>query len=248
MFLLSAKAFPALRVASVLAALTALAGTVSPAVAQDTAGPYVRLYGGLSSVEGMLSADPSTADLDLDGGSGLTFGGAAGYAFDNGFRTEIDLSLSEADFDGTFTENIQVFVPCGEISGSPCLDGRVDGEYEGLSAMAMAYYDFSTGSALTPYVGIGLGLIDTELEATTSGTLNAGSTSDFVLLDGSDTELAYRVAAGLSYDLGAVDLTADYSWTRTGRLSLDGQGAFTTFGFNNRVNVHSFTLGVRYAF
>lgn len=234
---------------------TLLAGTVfaflttmTTFVAAQEPGAYGRLYGGLSAIEGMTFNDASTADLDLDGGSGFTFGGALGYAYGNGFRTELDVSRSEADLDGIFTENVQVFVPCGETSNSPCLNGTVDGEYEGLSAFAMAFYDFTSGSSLTPYIGLGIGLLDAELEATTPGALNDAATIEFALLDGSDTELAYRIAAGVGYDAGAFDVLLDYSWTRSGKLALAGQGAFTTFGFDKRVNAHSFTLGVRYAF
>lgn len=228
-----------------LVAMTSLVGAQESGQGQ---GPYVRIYGGLASVEGMSFADAATADLDLDGGSGFTYGAAFGYAFESGLRLEADIARSEADLDGTFQENVQAFIPCGESPSNPCLDGTVDGEYEGLSAIAMAYYDFNTRSALTPYIGVGLGLIDVELEATTPGALNDGPTTPFDLVDGSSTELATRLAAGLAYDAGTFDMTADYSWTRAGRADLGGQGAFTTFGFAPRANVHSFTLGARVSF
>ncbi|MEQ8733602.1 MAG: outer membrane beta-barrel protein [Rhodospirillaceae bacterium] len=228
-------------------AVVTLAAMTSLAAAQD-AGPYAKLYGGLQSIEGMSFADPATADLDLDGGRGLTLGGTLGYGFGNGFRTAFDVSYGEADLDGTFQENVQVFVPCGELSGSPCLNGTVDGDYSSLSGFAMAYYDFATGSALTPYIGVGVGLMDANLEATTLGTLNVGTTSEFELVDGSDSEFGTRVAAGFAYDAGAFDLTADYSWTRSGRLDLAGQGAYTTFNFDKRVNAHTFTVGTRLKF
>lgn len=230
---------------SSIAAVTLVAMT-SLTAAQEAGhqqGPYARLYGGLSSVEGMSFTDAATANLDLDGGSGVTYGAAFGYAFGSGLRLEADVALSEADLDGTFQENAQVFVPCGEISGSPCLDGTVDGDFEGLSAIAMAYYDFNTGTALRPYIGAGLGLIDVDLDATTPGALNDGPTTPFTLVDGSSTELATRLAAGLAYDAGMFDVTLGYSWTRAGRADLGGRGTFVTFDFAPRVNVHSFTLG-----
>lgn len=244
MFLLSKIAPLSTLAASAFAFLL----TMTSLVAAQEPGAYGRLYGGMTSVEGMTFNDATTADLDLDGGSGFTFGGSLGYGFGNGFRTELDVARSQADLDGTFQENVQVFVPCGEISNSPCLNGTVDGEYEGLSAFAMAYYDFAAGSSISPYIGLGIGLLDADLEATTPGALNDATTIDFALLDGSDTELAYRIAAGVGYDVGAFDILLDYSWTRSGKLALAGQGAFTTFGFDKRVNAHSFTLGVRYAF
>lgn len=232
--------------ATVIGAATLMALT-NMAAAQD-AGLYGRLYGGVATVGGLSFADPATANLDLKGGSGLTFGGAIGVKTGTGFRAELDLTLSEADLDGTFVENVQVFVPCGEISMSPCLDGRVDGEFEGRSAFAMGFYEFDTGNALSPYIGAGLGLYEVEIEATTPGALNDADTIEFVLLDDSDSKLAYRLAAGFAYDVGAFDITADYSWTRTGKSSLDGQGAFVTFDYDRRATVHQFTIGARYSF
>ena len=135
----------------------------------------------------------------------------------------------EADLDGTFFENVLTFVPCGEISNSPCLDGQVDGKFKGQSAMAMGFYEFPTGSAVAPYIGAGVGLYEVDIKATTTGGLNEAESIEFVLLDGSDTKLAYRLAAGFAYDAGSFDVTADYSWTRTAKTSLTGQGALHQF-------------------
>jgi opacity protein-like surface antigen len=54
----------------------------------------------------------------------------------------------------------------------------VDGDYEGLSAFAMAYYDFAAGSQITLYIGLGIGLVDAELEATTPGAFNDATRSN----------------------------------------------------------------------
>ncbi len=228
-----------------LAAMTTLAA--AQGVSGD-AGAYGRIYGGLSSIEDMSFADPATADLTLNGGSGLIFGGALGYSFGNGFRTELDVARSSADLDGALTENVQAFVPCGETPSNPCLDPDIDGDYTGWSGMAMAYYEFSTGSALMPYIGVGVGLVDVDLEAETIGRLKDGASSEFAIVDGSDSEFAYKLAAGAAYDIGAFDITLDYSYLRTGRVALDGRSAYTSFIFDRRANVHSFTVGARAAF
>lgn len=227
--------------AATLMALTTMAAAAEPGV-------YGRLYGGLATVSGLSFTDAATADLNLDGGSGLTFGGAVGLRTGSGFRAELDLTLSEADLDGTFVENVQAFVPCGESPQNPCLDGRVDGEFEGRSAFAMGFYEFDTGNGFAPYIGAGLGLYEVEIEATTPGAFNDGPTIEFALVDDSDTKVAYRLAAGFAYDVGAFDITADYSWTRTGKSSLSGQGAYVTFDYDRRATVHQVTLGARYAF
>lgn len=196
----------------------------------------------------MNFSDPATADLDLDGGTGLTFGGAVGYRFDSGVRFELDVAHTSADMDGALNENVQAFVPCGESPQNPCLDPDIDGDYSGLSGMAMAFYEFSTGSPLMPYVGVGIGLVNVDLEAETIGNFNDGTSSEFAIVDGSDSEFAYRLAAGFAYDIGAFDLTADYAFKRTGRVALDGQSAYTTFTFDRRARVHAFTLGARVSF
>ncbi len=232
--------------ASAVAVVT-LAAMTSLAAAQDE-GAYGRLYGGLASVEGMTFSDAATANLDLEGDTGLTFGGAIGYRTGFGLRTELDVTYTSADMDGTFQENVQLFVPCGETPDNPCLDGTIDGDYTGLSGMAMVYYDLNTGSALVPYVGAGIGLIDADIEAETLATFTDQPSAEFAVVDGSDSEFAFKLAAGFAYDAGAFDLTADYSYLRSNRFALDGQGAFTVFNFDRRSNVHSFTVGARYAF
>ncbi len=81
------------------------------------------------------------------------------------------------------------------------------------------------------------------------GKANDFGPIEFVILDDSDTKLAYRLAFGFhGYDVGAFDVTAGYSWTRTDRISLAGQGSFITFDFDRRARVHQFTIGARYAF
>ncbi len=100
-------------VATVAASAFAFLITMTSLVAAQEQGPYARLYGGPSSVQGMTFSDTMTADLDLDGGTGFTFGGTLGYSFGSWFRTEINLGYSEASLNGTFQENVQAFVPCG---------------------------------------------------------------------------------------------------------------------------------------
>ncbi len=98
---------------TVIGAATLMAMTSM--VAAQESGLYGRLYGGLANVSGLSFTDPATANLDLNGGTGLTFGGAVGFAARNGFRGELDFTLSEADIDGQLLKTSKLSCPAGKF-------------------------------------------------------------------------------------------------------------------------------------
>lgn len=89
--------------------------------------------------------------------------------------------------------------------------------------MANGYYDHEMGnSPLTPYVGVGLGIADTDL--------NLAGTSV-----GDETNLAYQFMVGLGYEVAPnVVLTGGYRYF----------GIFDT----EAPNSHEFNLGARFMF
>lgn len=228
--------------------VAALVGSLRAASAADE-GFYGTLKSGAAILGNMNYSDRATSDLRLDLHTGWTLGGALGYRFGNGFRTELSLDYLDGSLDGTYSENI-IFVPCGTFAAQPCLGPGVNGDVKSWSGFAMGYYDFDLGTALTPYVGAGLGFARTGLEVRTTARLNNGTSSRFDIIDGHDTELGYRVTAGLAYDLGpTTKVDIGYSYTGTTRPSYAAKGsAVPSFTFDRRLNTHAVTAGIRFGF
>jgi len=136
-----------------------------------------------------------------------------------------------------------------------------------MGLMANVYYDFSTGSAFTPYVMGGIGVTRSKNTATFSGkysTDNAAVAQSYTLKSANKTGFAYAIGAGVGYEM-AKDVVLDVGYKLTGRPSntytykfADGQSL--TKGSNapyNKANpfkikstsvAHAFTAGVRFAF
>ena len=66
-------------------------------------------------------------------------------------------------------------------------DGR--GEVRSTGFMANAYYDFDTGTAFTPYLGAGIGLVNVDIDYSPSGT---------VIINDDQTVFGYQLMAGVS--------------------------------------------------
>ncbi|MEZ6024124.1 MAG: OmpA family protein [Hyphomonadaceae bacterium] len=113
-----------------LAALMSGAATAAHA----TEGWYGRLDVG-SSFD--ASADDGTNN-DLD--DGIVYSGGVGYAFQNGFRLEGELSARENEYS----------------PASQDIDSR--------AAMLNAYYDFNRGGRFEPYIGAGVGYANYDLD------------------------------------------------------------------------------------
>jgi opacity protein-like surface antigen len=112
----------------------------------------------------------------------------------------------------------------------------------------MAYYDFPAIGGLRPYAGLGIGVVDIDLDVGTRATMNDGPVSRFAIIDGSDTVVGYRGTVGLAYDVGAADLTLGYTYTFTDRPSIAGRGTHVAFDFDRKLNTHAVSAGLVYRF
>src|SRR5687768_3500762 len=119
-----------LKRAATLVALMGMASGAGAGAASATEGWYGRLDVGYS-VDGEL-------DLDQGGALGFEddwmFSGGAGYAFQNGFRLEGELSYRS-----------------NELEDVPGADASA------WAAMANVYYDFNRDGRFQPYIGVGVG-------------------------------------------------------------------------------------------
>lgn len=232
-----------------LAAATMLVPVaLSPTLAQADTGLYGHLRIGASVLENMNFAGSTTANLNLDPDVGIAVSGAVGYRLLEPLRVELELGYSHNNLNGTFQQNVQVFVPCGTVPGQPCLAPNVNGDISTFSGFAMAYYDLPTVGKLKPYAGVGLGFVNVNLDVGAAATMNDGTRSRFAVIDNSDTVMGYRGTLGVAYDIGPVDLTLGYTYTFTDRMNVPGKGTYVTFNFDRRVNAHTVNAGVSYKF
>ncbi len=211
-------------------------------------GFYSSFVVGTSIFETMTFAEPATADLVVDPKIGWTVGGAVGYRLPHRVKLELDIGYSGSALKGTFENNVEAFIPCGEFPGNPCLDRNVDGDIRTLTAFASTYYDFPEIGSLKPFVGVGLGLVNVDLEVGSRATLNDGPVSRFDLVDSTETVLGYRGALGVASDIGPADISLTYAYMFTDRPSFDGQSPLVSFTFDRKIKSHALRARLTYNF
>jgi len=116
-----------------------------------------------------------TVDTEFD--SGLSFGAALGYDFNN-FRVEGEISYQQNDIDNIGAEGVYF---------------DATGDAVALSFLINGYYDFINSSAFTPYVSAGLGVAQIEFNNLNISRLGFSGSSD------EDTVFAYQIGAGVGY-------------------------------------------------
>ena len=158
---------------------------------------YFSAQGGAS-----LTDDLDFPGLNISFNTGYNVGGALGYDLGK-FRLEGEFTYRSADID---TAN-GLSIPDASLSA--------------LTFMANGYYDFEMDS-LTPYIGVGLGVADSDLDV-----------SGFTVA--SETDFAYQFMAGLAFNVSKTAyLTAGYR--------------FFVISETDAPNTHELNLGVRFMF
>ncbi len=212
-------------------AAIALAAIPSAAMAD---GPYVGVSGGIalpedSSNSGEFEAEvPATPDFgsipaetelawDTEFDNGFALGGQVGYAFDNGFRVELEGAYSEYDVDthsnltvgGAVLDGVDSAVltrgaadAANPLVGDVLADGQ--GSVSNFGLFGNVFYDLQTGSGFSPYVGAGIGYQWTDVDYSPSGVAVA---------DDDDGGVAYQLMAGASYAVtDGVELFGQYTY------------------------------------
>jgi outer membrane immunogenic protein len=193
-----------------LIAVAFIALSVLPAAAQ---GPYVGASGGLFiphesdiTITGLGSAN---VEYDVGGGFNIN----AGYDF-NGFRLDAEFGYKAADID-------KISGPGGSVSVSGA-------DITVLSYMVNGFYDFKINSPVKPYLGVGIGILNGELD-------DNGISSD-------DTVFGYQVTAGIAYPMNK-NLSFDLFYRLQGApKDFDVDGTKLSYTSSN------INLGLRYNF
>ncbi len=217
-----------------IAVLAAAIAAPAAAQSEDKSGPYFGVSGGIalpsdSDNSGEFDAAvPATADFaeipeatelewQSEFNNGFAISGQAGYAFENGFRVELEGSYTEynvdshsgltvggADIDGVDSAVLTrgAADPANPLVGDVLADGQ--GKVKNFGLFANAFYDIDTGSAFTPYVGAGVGYQWTDAEYAPSAVLVG---------DDDDGAFAYQLMAGASVELSdSAELFGQYTY------------------------------------
>ena len=237
------------------AGAAAVIGTAG-AQAQTYQGLYGSIGAGLTEIledrdfetpgEGLVT--PVDSELDYDDGIGVS--SAIGYAFGNGFRSELEFTYRQND--ARFVAPDFVNGQLGGFSGFPA--SGLTGEAKSYGFMANLLYDFhqikqnNSKLPITPYIGGGVGALiaDIEIAASNPSAIN-GLTP--LSIDDSRGLLAAQGIAGVGIEL-AENLVLDLSYRYLATTKRQFDGAFA--GFDSTVNTnldsHNFFAGLRWNF
>jgi outer membrane protein OmpA-like peptidoglycan-associated protein len=206
---------------------TAAMGAVSGVAHAYDAGWYVRGDLGYSTDTNFSADDDNInwGDTSADEGWLGMLGG--GYAVGNGFRFEGELGYRDND-----------------LGDNDSLDDG--GNLSAWSLMANGYYDFNRGGVVQPYVGLGIGIAEVDVDAADLDPAPA------VFADGSETGFAWQGMIGLGWQV-APQLIVDLGYRY---FSVDGVDFDVTvdtlppaiFNAEGDYDQQAVTLGLRYSF
>ncbi len=260
------SAFPAVRVALTFSSLVLLASSVSAQdfyvsgglginFQDDTSnrGALVRSFttGQVTGVAPPLTLPagaPVSWSTEYD--DGLFSSLALGWKLES-FRVEAEYSWTQADINShqgvnaggidlsAIDAGVLITGNVGNLGVSTAAlvaDGR--GDIDTDTWMLNGYYDFDLGNGFTPYVGLGLGLSESELVFNPSGV---------AVLSDEDRVFAWQAMGGVSYALSeTLSVYGNYRY-RTAE-DMQFSASLLPARFNIDVEAQSLDIGIRYGF
>ena len=177
------------------------------------AGPYVGASGGIAIIHDsdvdVTGVGTGTMNYNLGGGFNI----AGGYNFDP-VRVELEFGYKTANIDKISGAGGNVTMPNSDINVK--------------SYMVNSYYDFKTGNAFTPFVGVGFGILNDEINI-------QGSKED-------DTLFGYQFTVGAGFKI-TPKVNIDVAYRYQGATSdFSKDGVSISYGSSNIL------AGVRYNF
>ena len=250
-----------------IALLAALSGLSAPALA-GAPGWYVNVEAGGNAVDDaqnrsgtpptVTPGTPPTCQLQIPGGpclvpgdpgspptvtpgqdqtselryaDGYYLGFTLGHRFEQGARPELSVRVAENDF-----ESLMLQEGFGAQDGTTI--DEPPGSVRAISLLANLWYDIDIGSALTPYLGAGIGIRHIEFSGGSNNASAEGNDSDITF--------GFQAGGGLGYRLGELwTLSLDYRYQ-------DGEDPEFRDSQNSRFEseyaAHSVGLGLAYVF
>ena len=157
--------------------------------------------------------------------NGYNFGVAAGYSYGNGFRGEAEVryirnsisSHSNVAVGGGAigTEDAGVLITGSANLGANASTIVADGQGSNgtLAFMVNGYYDFMAGEQFSPYIGVGVGYADTNIEF---------SPSAVAIADAGNGGFAYQGIVGATYNITEdMGIFVDYRYFARDKVNLD---------------------------
>lgn len=206
-----------------LAAVSAMALLLpSTAHAETYKGWYVS---GLANMSFQRNADSDISGLaksEIEYMTGWGLSGSGGYNWGNGLRNDLELV-----YRNSMVESVE-----------PSVLGDGGGIHN-FALMANVFYDYDTGTRVTPYVGLGVG--GSRVDADNMRHIAVNS-----VIDDTQYAFAYQAIAGFALKLeGNWSFTADYRYFATPEVDFE-----TASGANAKTEnaSHNIMMGVRYQF
>lgn len=201
---------------------------------QTTFHPYIGVFGGFDFLPGIsgtetFSSGSGTLNSKVGDFAGITVGANLG----ENWRAELELSRLYNGINNFTFNNGNINTYAG---------GGINQTY----ALANVWYDFRNDSALTPYVGGGLGAgwADGNLDLNDGGFIRATSS----------TALAFQLGIGVTYDVGD-KLSLDLGYRFKGMTGLNPvvttSNPFSLFPptvDQNNIGSHNFQIGLTLKF
>lgn len=231
-----------------------VAGTIGVGILTDSdnSGAFVGDFTtgeGTTIPAGTVLPDGTSVGWTTEFETGLALSGAFGVR-SGPFRGEFEIGYQSNDVDthtgvavgggGIGTEDAGVL-----ITGSPNLNVTVgdlvadgQGDVQTLFYSVNGYYDIQLDSPFTPFVGVGIGAADVDVEYAPSAT---------PIVDDGETVFFYQLMAGGSFAVNEnVELFGLYRFRDAGDVSTD----VSLFNANLDVEIqsHVFEVGARFAF
>lgn len=242
-----------------MSAGAAMAVAIMPqaVLAQDAAetGFYVGFDVGLANVSdaeltyydaggtfgGSGAQDTAVGSIDTD--SAISFGGVLGYDFGT-VRTDLELDYARNKISAFTINSVNGSAVtlsaadradiCDYLEADSCGGSGNTFTFDGsrvrqLSAMANLWLDLPIGTAITPYVGGGLGIAGFEVDGEGKG------------------KFAWQVGAGIAANVSPTTaLSLDFRHRQVGRTSIDYDASS---GFElGSLKTNTFSVGVRFTF
>jgi opacity protein-like surface antigen len=119
-----------------------------------------------------------------------------------------------------------------------------EGEFTINTFLINAYYDFNTGTPITPYAGLGAGFAHINAKVASYGIA-----TNAVAGDSSDNVLVYNIGAGAAYAINDnISIDLGYRYTNLAKPEIRGANDDTVANVKSKLFSHEVLLGVRYTF